>query len=394
MPILAVAIDKLKYQGGGFSSTFFFVAYRLDYLTMEQSAEEISAIQHDVIFPVNLSQKSLSSDDCENIASAELKNGELNAELNNHAGSIADTSEQEKEDHFINQPAEEKAEKLSVSEESDYEEPKKMSETSSPIIDETLPADLKETQSSLLETSENLIFSSQGKIDDDAKPVEGDELEKEEVQECMKCLKCGELINLAENKINDFSPSPLHFHVNCFRCAHCDSPISDENYQVNEGKPFCKFHCDNPSSGQTPKEEEILAPTLKHEDEKLELESPRSVEEEEEKEIKSNGQELQHEEETPSADILPPTGSAKRLVEQWSNIEALKIGQSVANSTQSDSAPKYPPNTARSIAAKFSAGVTEEQQSPKPRTSIEPSEHLPSQGQARGLIAKFSAMHA
>lgn len=30
-------------------------------------------------------------------------------------------------------------------------------------------------------------------------------------------------------------------------------------------------------------------------------------------------------------DILPQSGTAKRLVEQWSNIEALKTSQSAAN---------------------------------------------------------------
>ncbi|VDO04573.1 unnamed protein product [Rodentolepis nana] len=292
------------------------------YLAMEQSAEEISAVQHHISFSENLSQAKLSSDELENMASEEeLRNCELDAVLNNPV-------EHEKEDHFINQPTEEKAEKLSVSEESDYEEPKQINGASSAIIDETAPAVIMETQSPLLETSEHVVLSSQGKSIDDTKPVEGVALEKEEEHKCTKCLKCGELINLAENKINDFSPSPLHFHVNCFLCVHCNTPISDENYQLIEGKPFCKLHCDNPSSLQTPKEEEIHVPIEKHEDEKLKLESPRSVEE---KEIKSNGQELQPEEEAPSADILPPTGSAKRLVEQWSNIEALKIGQSAAN---------------------------------------------------------------
>ncbi|VDL62393.1 unnamed protein product [Hymenolepis diminuta] len=205
-----------------------------------------------------------------------------------------------------------------------------------------------------------------------AKSVEVDDAEKEEEQECMKCLKCGELIISGEKKINGFSSSPSHSNVNCFLCAHCDSPISNEDYKVNEDQPSCNPHCDNRSSADIPKEEAIHVPTVKHEDEKLESESPKSMEKEEKKECISNGKELQHEEETLRVDdILPPTGSAKRLVEQWSNIEALKISASTTNSAQSDSSPMYPPNTAKSIAAKFLAGITEEQQPPKPRQNLD-----------------------
>ncbi|KAM3185365.1 hypothetical protein ACTXT7_006497 [Hymenolepis weldensis] len=407
----------------------FLVFVPLDYITMEQSGEEMSVVQQHVSLPVNLTQKRHSSDESENIESEEeQKNGELSGEHDKRVDSKMDTSEYKNENHSTNKLTVKRVENLSVSEESDYEEPKNINDTSSPAADGTMPIGAYESQPSV-EASEVLSDRLYN-----AKSVEVDGTEKEEEQECMKCLKCGELINSGEKKINGFSPPPTHFHVNSLRCAHCDSPISDEDCKLNEGKPSCNLHCDNRSSADIPKEEELHVPTVKHEDEKLESESPKSIEKEEEKkESKSNGKELQHEEETLRVDdILPPTGSAKRLVEQWSNIEALKISPSATNvsrqrevydalfscipesldarsldlwldkmralplllwlsiniilqSAQSDSSPMYPPNTAKSIAAKFLAGITEDQQPPKPRQNLDgakrtSSKSRPSQG--------------
>ncbi|VDM31705.1 unnamed protein product [Hydatigera taeniaeformis] len=178
---------------------------------------------------------------------------------------------------------------------------------------------------------------------------------------CDRCLKCGDLIN-SDEKVNAACP---HFHVNCFRCARCDCILTEEFLLVN-GAPYCKNHSEFLSSGDTAKEENLSV--MEQDDGEVSSESLSLP-----KEMKIRNDQALHRGSPPrSGDVLPPMGSARRLVEQWSNIEALKANQSFTNVTS----------------------AADDQQAPKSKVSTEPTEQWPSQGQARGLIAKFSAMHA
>ncbi|VDN11984.1 unnamed protein product [Dibothriocephalus latus] len=92
----------------------------------------------------------------------------------------------------------------------------------------------------------------------------------------------------------------------------------------------------------------------------------------------------------PVNDILPPTGSAKRLVEQWSTIGSQ---EKVTPKPQLADEHYYAPNTAKMIAAKFSGllnGHTGECMANGDQNDPE----LPAEGMARGLIAKFSVLDA
>nr|CDS15698.1 Zinc finger LIM type [Echinococcus granulosus] len=252
-------------------------------------------------------------------------------------------------------------------EESDYEEPRKMNGTPSSSLGDT------EIRVEHDGAEEAILAPTTGDV-----PLE----ESAEREACDKCLKCGELIN-SDEKVNTACP---HFHVNCFRCAQCDCRITSDFLLVN-GAPYCKNHSAFLSSGDTAKE--VNLSVTKQDDGEVSFDAssrPPGLE-------NRNVQDSHRGSPPPSDDILPPTGSAKRLVEQWSNIETLKANQNFTNTALSDS-PQYAPNTAKTIAAKFSAGTTDDQQSPRPKVSMEPTEQWPSQGQARGLIAKFSAMHS
>ncbi|KAL5111600.1 hypothetical protein TcWFU_002565 [Taenia crassiceps] len=251
-------------------------------------------------------------------------------------------------------------------EESDYEEPRKVNGTSSSVEDT------------------EIRIENDGVEEDQLVSTAGDEPPEEspELVVCDTCLKCGELIN-SDEKVNAACP---HFHVNCFRCAHCDCPVTGD-FLLLSGALYCKNHSKLLSSGDTVQEENL--PVMKQDDSEVSPDAPSLSMAPE----NLDGQDLHRGSPPRSDDILPPTGSAKRLVEQWSNIETLKANQSFTNTALSDS-PQYAPNTAKTIAAKFSAGVTDDQQAPKSKMSAEPTEQWPSQGQARGLIAKFSAMHA
>ncbi|KAM7541130.1 hypothetical protein Aperf_G00000020278 [Anoplocephala perfoliata] len=323
---------------------------------MDHLDEEISTTLQHGNLPVNLIHSGASSDECSE-EEEEHGNLEFNGEREDQVGSSS-----EDEVHSKGMPVTAESPIGSEEEESDYEEPKLNGASASPPIDE----------------------ESQDAVEIGGTPthVEDAKQEEEDEEESTRCLKCDELINSGE-KVNGSSSPPPHFHANCFRCAHCDSLITDEDFELIDGMPYCRLHSAHLSSGDTANEE-VDVPAAKQEI--PDVESPKSVRAE-----NADDQELHHE--SPRVDdVLPPTGSAKRLVEQWSNIEAHKANRSTPSSAQLDSAPQYAPNTAKTIAAKFSAGITDDH--PSPKTSIEPTEHLPTQGQARGLIAKFSAMHA
>ncbi|KAL5962339.1 Actin-binding LIM protein 3, partial [Taenia solium] len=275
-------------------------------------------------------------------------------------------------------------------EESDYEEPRKVNKTPSSSVGDT-----------------EIRIENDSVEEDQLAPTTGDIPSGEFTESvvCDRCLKCGELIN-SDEKVNAACP---HFHVNCFRCAHCDCLVTGEFLLVS-GAPYCKNHSAFLSSGDTAKEENLSVLTRDDGEVSSDASSPPL-------EAANRDYKDLHRGSPPrSDDVLPPTGSAKRLVEQWSNIEALKANRNFTNTALSDS-PQYAPNTAKAIAAKFSgkyksfhqinspvdcnntpfvtlAGATDDQQAPKSKMSTEPTEQWPSQGQARGLIAKFSAMHA
>ncbi|VDK34702.1 unnamed protein product [Taenia asiatica] len=246
-------------------------------------------------------------------------------------------------------------------EESDYEEPRKVNRTPSSVGD----AEIR--------------IENDGVEEDQLAPATGDIPSGEFAESvvCDRCLKCGELIN-SDEKVNAACP---HFHVNCFRCAHCDCLITGE-FSLVSGAPYCKNHSAFLSSGDTALAKEENLSVLTRDDGEVSSDAPSPPLEAANRDYKD----LHRGSPPRSDDVLPPTGSAKRLVEQWSNIEALKGNRNFTNINSPVDCNNTPFVTL--------AGATDDQQAPKSKMSTEPTEQWPSQGQARGLIAKFSAMQA
>ncbi|VDL92066.1 unnamed protein product [Schistocephalus solidus] len=254
------------------------------------------------------------------------------------------------------------------------------------------------------------------------------------------CAKCGDRVRMSE----EVGAKGKTFHKECFRCIKCSCPLIRIDLY-----PITAFY-HKPSFAVTPIVIDVVGlqlelrivrslrwdslNTVRHsdavvnEDELPEPEYTKSmiakfqqpqqssppsqnamntpkVGKVKTPDFLNNNEKPSPEPSAPIDDVLPPTGSAKRLVEQWSTIVSQEKPQPADEHY-------YPPNTAKMIAAKFSAGLFNEdtesragdRSSPKVTRNGHTGEcmgngdqmdpELPAEGMTRDLIAKFSVREA
>uniref|UniRef100_A0A0X3P3N3 LIM domain-containing protein PLIM2c n=1 Tax=Schistocephalus solidus TaxID=70667 RepID=A0A0X3P3N3_SCHSO len=243
------------------------------------------------------------------------------------------------------------------------------------------------------------------------------------------CAKCGDRVRMSE----EVGAKGKTFHKECFRCIKCSCPLITNTCQMAEGQLYCESHYSemlNSDEDHSLREDDTVrhSDAVVNEDELPEPEYTKSmiakfqqpqqssppsqnamntpkVGKVKTPDFLNNNEKPSPEPSAPIDDVLPPTGSAKRLVEQWSTIVSQEKPQPADEHY-------YPPNTAKMIAAKFSAGLFNEdtesragdRSSPKVTRNGHTGEcmgngdqmdpELPAEGMTRDLIAKFSVREA
>nr|VZI28084.1 unnamed protein product [Spirometra erinaceieuropaei] len=247
------------------------------------------------------------------------------------------------------------------------------------------------------------------------------------------CANCGDRVGMSD----ELQAMGKTFHKECFRCTKCSCPLTADTCQVADDQLYCESHYSEilkDSEHRALHEDDTVqhSDAVVNEDELPEPEytknmiakfqrtgepSPPSqtamntpkVGKVRTPDFLNNNDKPSPEPSAPTDDVLPPTGSAKRLVEQWSSIGSQ---EKVTPKTQPADEHYYPPNTAKMIAAKFSAGLFNEdtgtRAGDRPSPKVTRNGHageclgsgdqmdpeLPAEGMTRDLIAKFSVLEA